>query len=71
MSLDETRLLGCVYIDPPHQDGTDAHVWFWARQSELAGGLETELETFLSRWLADSWPFKSVSINGEVRALAR
>ena len=24
MSLDETRLLGCVYVDPPHADGTDA-----------------------------------------------
>ena len=66
MSLDESRLLGCVYIDPPHVAGTDADVWFWARQSELAGGLEAELEVFLRRWLSDRWPFASITFNGAV-----
>lgn len=66
MSLDETRLLGCVYVDPPHEDGTDADIWFWARQSELASGLEAELEAFLRPWLARSWRFGSVTLNGTV-----
>lgn len=70
MSLDETRLLGCVYIDPPHQDGTDADVWFWARQSELASRLETELETFLTQWLARAWPFHTIALNGAVKSVA-
>lgn len=66
MSLDEARLLGCVYVDPPHEEGTDADIWFWARQSELASGLEAELEAFLRPWLARSWRFGSVTLNGTV-----
>ncbi|MDP3761042.1 MAG: GNAT family N-acetyltransferase [Ramlibacter sp.] len=69
MSLDEKRLLGCVYVDPPHQDGTDADIWFWARQSELASGLESELQAFLLPWLADNWPFRTVTLNGAVTQL--
>jgi len=69
MALDEKRLLGCVYIDPPHVAGTDADVWFWARQSELATGLEQELEAFLLPWLHTAWSFGTVTINGERRAL--
>lgn len=69
MSLDETRLLGCVYIDPPCEPGTDADVWFWARQSELALGLEDELGRFVVAWLAAAWPFATVTLNGQVRAL--
>ena len=70
MSLDERRLLGCVYVDPPQHDGTDADVWYWARQSELANGLEGELQVFLRRWLAESWPFGTVSLNGALTTLA-
>lgn len=70
MSRDESRLLGCVYIDPPHLDGTDADVWYWARSSELAAGLEDELGAFLHRWLANDWPFRTVTINGVRTTLA-
>ena len=65
MSLDEQRLLGCVYIDPPHEPGADADIWFWARQSELASGLENDLASFLATWLAKAWPFRTVTFNGE------
>jgi hypothetical protein len=65
MSLDERRLLGCVYVDPPHEAGTQADVWFWARQSELAGGLEDELRQFLISWLESAWPFATVTLNGQ------
>ncbi|MEZ5564018.1 MAG: GNAT family N-acetyltransferase [Gammaproteobacteria bacterium] len=64
MSLDEKRVLGCVYVDPPRQDGTDADIWYWARQSELASGLESELERFLHQWLDQAWPFGTVTLNG-------
>ena len=64
MSLDERRLLGCVYVDPPDQDGVDAEVWYWARQSELASGLEAELASFLQTWLANAWPFRTILLNG-------
>jgi hypothetical protein len=64
MSLDERRLLGCVYVDPPDQDDVDAEIWYWARQSELASGLEAELSSFLQGWLANEWPFRTIMMNG-------
>ncbi|MCL4760405.1 MAG: GNAT family N-acetyltransferase [Burkholderiales bacterium] len=69
MSPDGSRLLGCVYVDPPHADATDADVWFWARQSELASGLEADMDAFVRRWLAAEWPFRSVTLNGTRVAL--
>ena len=71
MSLDGARLLGCVYIDPPREPDVDAEVWLWARQSELAAGLEIELERFVVDWLERSWPFKAVRLQGEHKALRR
>ncbi len=31
MSLDEKRLLGCVYIDPPNKSGTEAEIWYMGK----------------------------------------
>lgn len=64
MAPDESRLLGCVYLDPPDDDAVDAEVWFWARQSELASGLEERLAAFVRDWLARAWPFAHVRLNG-------
>ena len=64
MSLDEVRLLGCVYIDPPEEDGIDADIWYWGRHCELENGLEEQIERFLHSWLATSWPFSKVRLNG-------
>lgn len=73
MSLDESRLLGCIYIDPPFvgdsepggetagEAGVDAEVAYWIRSSELASGLETELGTFVRQWIAEVWPFARVA----------
>lgn len=36
----ESQVTGCVYIDPTRKRGYDAVVFLWARQSELAAGLE-------------------------------
>ena len=62
--LDESRVLGCVYILPTRKRGYDAEVFFWARQSELASGLEERLGTAVRAWLASRWPFKSVAYPG-------
>ena len=70
MSLDESRLLGCVYIDPPGDLDVDAEVWLWVRQSELGSGLEAEIEHFVLDWLGGSWPFKAVRLHGQYRALS-
>ncbi|HUA74049.1 MAG TPA: hypothetical protein VL988_04755 [Solirubrobacteraceae bacterium] len=56
----ETRLLGCVYIDPPDDQapaGVDAVVSWWVVDSELGGDLERCLNDFVPRWLAERWGF--------------
>ena len=65
LSPDYSCVLGCVYVYPPTSDAVDAHVWFWARQSEIASKLEQAIETFLIAWLSDSWPFGTVRLNGK------
>ena len=64
VALDESRVLGCVYIDPTRKEGYDAVVYLWARQSELASGMETELANAVKAWLAADWPFKNPGFPG-------
>lgn len=63
MNLAETRCLGCVYIYPAPAD-YDAQVILWARQSELASGLETQLLAAVKQWIAQEWPFERVGFPG-------
>jgi len=61
---DESRVLGCVYIYATRKAGYDAEVYLWARQSELASGMETELAEVVKAWLASDWPFKNPALPG-------
>jgi hypothetical protein len=64
MALDASKVLGCVYILPTRKPGYDAEVYLWARQSELAGGLEERLHASVKDWISTLWPFKSVAYPG-------
>lgn len=70
VSLDESAVLGCVYILPTQRRGYDAEVYLWARQSALASGLEDRLYAAVKAWVASAWPFASVSYPGRSMALA-
>jgi len=59
-----SQVIGCVYIDPTRKRGYDAEVYLWARQSELAGGLEIRLHAAVKEWLTKEWPFKKVAFPG-------
>ena len=65
VSPDESKVLGCVYINPPTPndeaaaDAHDAQVYMWVRDEyhpELTGPL---LEA-VQGWLARDWPFQTV-----------
>jgi hypothetical protein len=60
----ESMVLGCVYVNPTPRRGYDAAVYLWARQSELAGGLETRLYDAVKAWIAKEWPFRAVAFPG-------
>jgi len=64
MSLDEKRLLGCVYIDPPEKQGFDAQVMLWLRRDGVDASLEDTLIAAVRNWLRDAWPFANVAFPG-------
>jgi hypothetical protein len=76
MSLDESRCLGCVYVDPlmrllergrivednRRQNVPDVSgvVRYWARQSEIGRGLDRLLFQALVEWFRSEWAFSQV-----------
>ena len=66
VSLDETRVLGCVYIDPPQTTDSDAVVVMWVRQTEYDKGLDEILFNKVRNWVNSDWPFKKVDYPGRV-----
>jgi hypothetical protein len=64
VSLSEEIVKGCVYIEPTRKAGYDAEVYLWARQSELADGLEDRLYDAVRKWIAGDWPFEKVAFPG-------
>jgi hypothetical protein len=59
VSLDESRVLGCLYIEPSKKTGFDAEIYLWVRQSELVNGLDAVLYTTVKKWITEKWPFKN------------
>ena len=61
---DESRVVGCVYLYPTRKHGFDVEVYLWARQSELATGLEQRLHSVVRDWIARDWPLRAVAFPG-------
>jgi len=55
---DESRVLGCAYIDP--SETHDARVWMWVRRDAYQAGLDPVVEASLREWLERDWPFQRV-----------
>jgi len=64
VSLDESRVLGCVYINPAHNMDADAVVVMWVRQSEYDQGLDTVLFQAVKKWIDSVWTFAKVFYPG-------
>lgn len=62
--LDETAVLGCVYINPSQHREVDAEVLMWVRESEYEKGLDSVLFQTVEKWLKDRWPFEKVVYPG-------
>lgn len=66
VSLDETKVLGCLYINPcPSEvNGPDATVRMWVRQTEYDKGLDEVLFNTVMDWINSDWPFRKVIYPG-------
>ena len=59
VSLDESRCLGCVYLNPTAKLDYDVEVTLWVRESELETGLDDKLHQTVKTWLELDWPFRA------------
>lgn len=55
VALDESRVLGCIYLFPPSDPGLQVDVTFWVRSDLLASDLKAHLYDRLRAWLKTGW----------------
>jgi hypothetical protein len=53
----ETRLVGCVYIDPPERDGADADISWWVIDDLVGTAAEARFGEFVPARIHSDWPF--------------
>jgi hypothetical protein len=54
--LDGDEVIGCVYIYPDDEVGSDAYVSSWVRESRSE--MDRVVWREVSDWLTDDWPFR-------------
>ena len=64
VSLDESQVLGCLYLHPTGRGGHDVEVSLWVRASEAETGLDAHLYETVRRWIAEAWPFETPAYPG-------
>lgn len=61
LNPEESRVLGCVYLNPSPLPDKDVDVHLWVRETEYPKGLAQELQHAVDQWLDNAWPFKHVN----------
>ena len=60
VDLDESRVIGCVYINPTRKVGFDAEIYLWTRPPEQGSYINEDiLRGAVKQWLKTEWPFKA------------
>lgn len=68
VTLDESKVIGCVYVNPTRKRGFDAEIYMWVRESELESGLDGRLFDTVIKWLDESWEFEKPGFPGRTIA---
>ncbi len=64
VSLDESQVLGCLYLYPTSKAGHEVEITMWVRASEAGSGLDAHLYETVRRWIAEAWPFAGPAYPG-------
>ena len=64
VTIDEAKVIGCVYVYPTRKRGYDAEVYLWAREAALGSPPDSRLYEAASEWLREEWPFENVAFPG-------
>ena len=59
LTPDESRLLGCFYLDPPEKKGYDAELYLWVRRDGVPPDLEAVVLLEVKKWVRQKWPFEN------------
>ena len=68
VTLDESKVLGCVYFYPTTKSDHDVEVFMWVRESELKSDLDDNLFYSVKNWLKRDWPFTNPAYPGRTIA---
>lgn len=64
MNHDESKCLGCIYIEPSSNSNYETMIFLWVRQSEIEYGLDGHLFESVKKWISEKWPFKTIAYPG-------
>lgn len=64
VSLDEQRVLGCVYIFPTSRGDFDADITMWVRADIADDGYDEILFQTVKDWIASDWPLQNPGYPG-------
>ena len=66
VALDESAVLGCVYLYPTRKRGYDVIVSSWFRETTLGEGADAELFSTVTDWVTRHWSFVNPAYPGRV-----
>ena len=64
VALDESEVLGCLYIFPTKKADYNATASMWVRASKVDEGLDEILFSTVKIWMKNEWPFPKVAYPG-------
>jgi hypothetical protein len=64
VSLDEERVLGCLYINPTNRGDFDASITMWVRADVVEDGYDEILYSTVKEWISKDWPFQNPGYPG-------
>ena len=64
MNDDESRCLGCCYINPSDSVRYDVDAFYWVREQEFHQGFDAVLGAAFRAFLNEQWPFEKIAFPG-------
>lgn len=68
VTLDEERVIGCIYINPTNKGEFDASIAMWVRADVVKDGYDPMLFKTVKDWVATEWPFNKPGYPGRTIA---
>tara|TARA_B100001093_G_C26844417_1_gene1022090 strand:- start:377 stop:928 length:552 start_codon:yes stop_codon:yes gene_type:complete len=64
VSLDEKRVIGCLYINPTNRGDFDVSITMWVRADVVEEGYDEFLFATVKEWISEDWPFQTPGYPG-------